>query len=130
SRKVFADQLNEKSHKQHNSIVHGLSKVCAVTLFAYFCLQFIVFIHGKRWDYVATPMGYWWLVEMIGFVLVPMILFFNSYRTGNVFMIRFAAILTMIGVVLNRLNVSIIGFRWDAVVPYVPSWMEIVVALA
>lgn len=130
SRKVFADQLTEKSHKQHNSIIHGLSKVCAVTLFAYFCLQFIVFIHGKRWDYVATPMGYWWLVEMIGFVLVPMILFFNSYRTGNVFMIRFAAVLTMIGVVLNRLNVSIIGFRWDAAVSYVPSWMEIVVALA
>jgi Ni/Fe-hydrogenase subunit HybB-like protein len=75
-------------------------------------------------------MGYWFLVEMIGFVLIPMIMFFYSYRTCNIFMVRFAAILTMIGVVMNRLNVTVIGFRWDAAVHYVPSWMEIVVTLA
>jgi Ni/Fe-hydrogenase subunit HybB-like protein len=99
-------------------------------MFAYFCLQFLVFIHAKRWDLIATPMGYWFLVEMIGFVLVPMMLFFYSYRTTNIFTIRLAAILTMIGIVMNRLNVTVIGFRWDAAVPYVPSWMEIVVTLA
>ena len=44
-------------------------------------------------------------------------------------MIRVAAILTMLGVILNRLNVTVIGFRWDAPVHYVPSWMEIVVTL-
>jgi Ni/Fe-hydrogenase subunit HybB-like protein len=35
----------------------------------------------------------------------------------------------MLGVVLNRLNVTVIGFRWDMAVRYVPSWMEIVVTL-
>jgi Ni/Fe-hydrogenase subunit HybB-like protein len=130
SHKVFSDQISSKDHKSQNSIVHGLSKICAVTMFAYFCLQFMVFIHAKRWDLIATPMGYWFLVEMIGFVLIPMILFFNSYRTGNVLMIRIAAILTMIGVVMNRLNVTVVGFRWDAPIHYVPSWMEIVVTLA
>ncbi|MCK5520418.1 MAG: hypothetical protein KAI81_04845, partial [Candidatus Marinimicrobia bacterium] len=29
----------------------------------------------------------------------------------------------------NRLNVTVIGFKWDGVV-YIPSWMEIVVTLA
>lgn len=130
SHKVFSDQISEKNHKSQNSVVHGLSKVCAVTLFAYFCLQFLVFIHANRWDLINTPMGYWFLVEMIGFVFIPMVLFFYSYRTTNIFMIRLAAILTMIGVVMNRLNVTVIGFRWDAAVPYIPSWMEIVVTLA
>ena len=129
SHKVFSDQISEKNHKSQNSVVHGLSKVCAVTLFAYFCLQFLVFIHANRWDLINTPMGYWFLVEMIGFVFIPMVLFFYSYRTTNIFMIRLAAILTMIGVVMNRLNVTVIGFRWDAAVPYIPSWMEIVVTL-
>ena len=129
SHKVFSDQISEKNHKSQNSVVHGLSKVCAVTLFAYFCLQFLVFIHAKRWDLINTPMGYWFLVEMIGFVFIPMVLFFYSYRTSNIFMIRLAAILTMIGVVMNRLNVTVIGFRWDAAVPYIPSWMEFVVTL-
>lgn len=130
SHKVFSNQISHKNHQKQNSIIHGLSKICAVTLFAYFCLQFLVFIHASRWDLLNTPMGYWFLLEMIGFVLIPMILFFYSYRTSNIFMIRLAAILTMIGVVMNRLNVTVIGFRWDAAVPYFPSWMEIVVTLA
>lgn len=130
SHKVFSNQISEKNHKSQSGIVHGLSKICALTMFAYFCLQMLVFIHAKRWDLINTPMGYWFLVEMIGFVFIPMIMFFYSYRTVNIFMVRFAAILTMIGVVMNRLNVTVIGFRWDAAVHYVPSWMEIVVTLA
>ncbi|HEY3371313.1 MAG TPA: NrfD/PsrC family molybdoenzyme membrane anchor subunit [Prolixibacteraceae bacterium] len=130
SHKVFSDQIADKGHKVQKGVVHSLSKVCAVTMFAYFCLQMMVFIHTKRWDLINTPMGYWFLLEMIGFVFIPMVMFFTSYRTGNILMIRIAAILTMIGVVMNRLNVTVIGFRWDAAVHYVPSWMEIVVTLA
>ncbi len=130
SHKVFPDQIGEKNHHSQNGIIHGLSKICAVAMFAYFCLQFLVFLHTKRWGLLNTPMGYWFLLEMIGFVFIPMVMFFYSYRTSNIFLIRFAAILTMIGVVLNRLNVTVIGFRWDAAVHYVPSWMEIVVTLA
>ena len=130
SHKVFSDQISEENHHSQNGIIHGLSKICAVTMFAYFCLQFLVFLHTKRWGLLNTPMGYWFLIEMIGFVFIPMVMFFYSYRTGNIFMIRLAAILTMVGVVLNRLNVTVIGFRWDAVVHYVPSWMEIIVTLA
>ena len=59
-----------------------------------------------------------------------MLLFFYSYRRKNIFTIKLAAILTMIGIILNRLNVTVIGFRWDAATHYYPSWMEIVVTLA
>jgi Ni/Fe-hydrogenase subunit HybB-like protein len=129
SQKVFANQISDKNKKAEHGIIHGLAKICTGTLFAYFFLQLLVFIHGKRWDLLNTPMGYWYLIEMIGFVLVPMILYFYSYRKNNIFLIRLAAILTMLGVVLNRLNVTVIGFRWDMAVHYVPSWMEIVVTL-
>jgi Ni/Fe-hydrogenase subunit HybB-like protein len=130
SHKVFSDQISEKNHKAEKGILHGLSKICAGAMFAYFFLQLLVFIHSKNWNLLNTPMGYWYLLEMIGFVLVPMILFFYSYRTNNIFMIRLAAILTMLGIILNRLNVSVIGFKWDAATHYYPSWMEIVVTLA
>ena len=130
SHKVFFDQLNDKKIKEHDGIIHGLSKICAGAMFAYLFLQFLVFIHGKNWDLINTPMGYWFLVEMIGFVFIPMLLFYYSYRRRNLFLVRLAAILTMIGVILNRLNVTVIGFRWDAAIHYVPSWMEIVVTLA
>ena len=129
SNKVFSDQISEKSHKEHNGILHSLSGICAVAMFAYLFLQVLNFIHNKRWDYLNTPMGYWFLTEIIGFVILPMVLYFYSYRVKNITLIKVAAVLTMFGIILNRLNVSVIGFRWDAAVRYVPSWMEIVVTL-
>jgi len=130
SHKVFGNQISEKNHKAEPGILHGLSKICAGAMFAYFFLQLLVFIHNKNWDLLNTPMGYWFLLEMIGFVLFPMLLFFYSYRRNNILLIRLAAILTMLGIILNRLNVSVIGFKWDAAVHYIPSWMEIVVTLS
>jgi Ni/Fe-hydrogenase subunit HybB-like protein len=130
SHKVFFDQISEVNHKAHGNIITGLSKICAVTMFAYFFLQVLVFIHGKKWDLINTPMGYWYLVEMIGFVLMPMALFFYSYRRSNIFLIKTAAVLTMIGIIINRLNVTVIGFKWTEAVRYVPTWMELAVTLA
>lgn len=129
SHKVFSDQISEKDHKAQKGIIHSLSKICAGAMFAYLFLQLLVFIHDKNWDYLNTPMGYWFLLEMIGFVLIPMLLYFYSYRRNNILLIRIAAILTMLGIILNRLNVSVIGFKWDAPVHYIPSWMEFVVTL-
>lgn len=130
SHKVFFNQISEKNHKAQNGILTGLSKICAGAMFAYFFLKVLVFIHGKQWDLLNTPMGYWFLFEMIGLVLVPMAMFIYSYRTSNILMVRIAAIITMIGIIINRLNVTVIGFRWDAPNHYIPSWMEIVVTLA
>jgi len=129
SQKVFFNQINPENHKAHNGILHGLSKICAFTLLVYFALQIVVFVHGKHWDLLNTRMGYWYLTEMLGFVLLPMALFFYSYRKHNIFLIKLSAIITMVGVIINRLNVTVIGFKWDAASHYVPSWMEIVVTL-
>lgn len=129
SQKVFASQISSKNHHAHDDILHGLSKICALTMFVYFFMQVLTFVHGKHYELLNTPMGYWYLTEMIGFVLLPMALFFHSYRSRNVFLIKLAAFITMIGVIINRLNVTVIGFRWDAAQHYYPSWMEIVVTL-
>lgn len=130
SNRVFFDQISDKNHKAHNSIVIGLSRICAVTMFAYFFLQTLVFVHKGRWDLLTTPMGYWFLLEMIGFVLLPMTLFLYGYRWNNILLIKVAAILTMLGVIMNRLNVTVIGFKWAEAIRYVPTWMEFAVTLA
>ena len=129
SHKVFFDQISEKNHKAQTGILQGLAKICAGALFAYFFLQLLVFIHQKNWTLLNTSWGYWYLLEMFGFVLLPMFLYMYSYRTRNIFLIRLAAIVTMLGVILNRLNVTVISFKWDAPTHYYPSWMEIVVTL-
>ncbi len=129
SHKVFFNQISEKNHHAQKNIVIGLSRICAGAMFAYFFLNILVFIHQKNWQYLNTGMGYWYLLEMIGFVLVPMVIFYQSYRNNNILMIRVASILTMLGIILNRLNVTVIGFKWDMPVRYIPTWMELVVTL-
>jgi Ni/Fe-hydrogenase subunit HybB-like protein len=129
SHKVFSYQLDHDSHKQHNDILAGLAKICAGALFAYFALMVIVFVHGKDWNYLDSGWGLWYLLEMIGFVILPMLIFYLSYRHKNILAIRIAAVITLLGVILNRMNISIIVYRWYDVERYVPSWQEFVVTL-
>lgn len=130
SRRVFRSQISPAHHAAHDDIVIGLARVCAGTMYVYFFLKLLVFVHGQHWEYINTPMGYWFLVEMIGFVLIPVRLFTRAVQFGNLTLVRVAAVLTLIGIVLNRLNVSVIAYKWYAPEHYIPSWMEIEITLA
>jgi Ni/Fe-hydrogenase subunit HybB-like protein len=126
SRRVFTGV----SHRGHDAIVIGLSRICGGTMFVYLFLKALVFIHGRREALLFTPMGAWFLLEMVGFVALPCVLFVIAVRSGRLRLCQVAAGLTLAGVILNRLNVTVIGFKWYETVRYVPSWMEIVVTLA
>ncbi len=129
SQRVFFKQISEKNHKAHDRILVNLAGICAAAMFAYFFMQVLVFIHNKHWDLLNTRLGYWYLFEMIGLVVLPMILFFQGHRTKNRRLILVAAILTMAGIIINRLNVTVIGFRWEDPIRYIPTWKEIMITL-
>jgi Ni/Fe-hydrogenase subunit HybB-like protein len=50
-------------------------------------------------------------------------------RHRHIGIIRAASILTLLGIVMNRLNISVIAYNWNAAVRYYPSWQEIVVTM-
>jgi Ni/Fe-hydrogenase subunit HybB-like protein len=127
--KVFHHRVGKELEEGHDSILIGLARICAGAMFAYLFLQALVFVHGQRWDHLATGWGAWYGVEMVGFVALPGFLFLMGFRNRKVGVIRWAAALTLIGIILNRLNISVIAFKWYEAVRYVPSWMEIVVTL-
>lgn len=132
SHKVFSHQIDPKHQAAFDQIVIGLGKACAGALFVYFFMKVLIFIHDKHWALLATPMGYWYLVELFGLVLLPCLLFLRGVRYENLSVIRVAAILSMLGIIINRLNMSVIAYKWY--VPwsqrYFPSWMEIVITMA
>lgn len=130
SHKVFRNLLSPRIEQSHDNIVFSLTKICAGSMFVYAFLKVLMFIHEKHWTYIDTSWGYWYLVEMIGFVVVPLILFVQAFRHRNMQLIKFAAVTTLIGIVLNRLNISVIAYNWQALQRYIPSWMEIEVTLA
>jgi Ni/Fe-hydrogenase subunit HybB-like protein len=130
SHKVFAHQIDAGHHAKHDRILIGLAKTCAGAMFAYLFLKVLVFIHEQQWGYLATPLGWWYLLEVLGFVALPCLLFAYAARGMNITLLRVAAVLTLIGIILNRMNVSIIAFKWDSPEHYYPSWMEIEITLA
>jgi Ni/Fe-hydrogenase subunit HybB-like protein len=127
---AFRHRVGRQLAASHNGIVVGLAGVSAGTMVVYLVLQLLVFVHGQRWVYLGTGMGAWYLLEMLGLVLLPAALFIYGYRREDLRVIRAAALIAMLGIVMNRLNVSVIGFKWYAAERYVPSWMEIEVTLA
>ena len=128
SHRVFADQV--KGHDA-DKLVLGLGKAGALVMFAYFFLKLQGVIDGHAWGYLLTGYGAWFLVEIVGFVLLPSILFAYGARSRKVRWVRVAGAMGVIGVALNRLNCSVIAYNWNkpTALRYVPSFTEIWVSL-
>jgi Ni/Fe-hydrogenase subunit HybB-like protein len=129
SHRIFKDLIDPKSHHSFNDIIFGLAKGAAITMFVYYFFKALLFIHGKQWEIVNDAWGYWFLVEVVGFVLIPGFMFAVGFRHRSINIIKMASIMALIGILLNRLNISIISFNWYSEAHYIPSWQEIVVTL-
>jgi Ni/Fe-hydrogenase subunit HybB-like protein len=125
--KVFKHQLKDFNQAEFDKRTMGLGTAAAAGLFIYFILKIFDLAHSDNWAYLNTFYGYWYLLEVLGFVLLPAMLFASGVRNGNAKLIRLTAVLTVAGVILNRLNVSIFAYNWQfpASMKYYPKWMEI-----
>jgi Ni/Fe-hydrogenase subunit HybB-like protein len=129
SHTIFRDQIDPRRHVDLDRITLGLGKAASVVLFTYFFLKLLGIADGGHWELLKTRFGHWFLVELLGFVLLPCFLFAQGVRERSVRLVRVAAVLSVLGIVMNRLNVSIIAFNWNVPDRYVPSWMEIVTSI-
>jgi Ni/Fe-hydrogenase subunit HybB-like protein len=128
--RLFAARAGERYRGSLQPILLGLGKVCAASMFVYLGLKVLVLVHGKEWAYLATGMGRLWLLEVVGLTLVPWLLFTSGVRRGQVRLVQAGAVVALLGIILNRLNVTTFAFRWYAAEHYVPTWMELVVIFA
>ena len=128
SHKVFHKQF-EGQHIDAEKLQLGLGKAAALVMFAYFFLKLQGVVDGHAWGYLATGWGAWFLLEILGFVLLPALMFAYGSRNGKVKVVRVAAVIGVLGIILNRLNVSVIAYNWNLPTRYVPSWMEVWVSV-
>ena len=111
-------------------IAIGLARGASIVLFAYFFVKLQGVADSMRMDLLFTGYGYWFMFEMLGFILLPSLVFAIGARRGHVVLIRWTAAWTVLGIIVNRLNVSVIAFNWAAPDRYVPSWMEVWVSIS
>jgi Ni/Fe-hydrogenase subunit HybB-like protein len=129
SHRLFGSQANPTQHVDMDKITIGLARAAAIVLFAYFFLRLQGLLDSGRFDLLATPYGAWYLFEIIGFILIPSVLYAYGARNGYVRLLRATAAWTVLGIVVYRLNVSVIAMNWNVTPHYFPSVMEMITTL-
>ncbi len=124
-------KMDDTHLAEANGVVLGFGKAASFIMMGYVGIKIIGIAVDNNWHYLTTGWGLWFLVELIGFVLFPAILFSVGSREKNTKLIRIAAIWTVLGIVLNRLNVSLIAFNWHlpSADRYFPSFMEFFITI-
>jgi len=131
SHRAFHYQV-EITDEQFSNINIGLSKGAAVTLAVYFAIKMVSLALDDEWRLLGTGWGLWYLVEIVGFVVLPCVLFVVAYRERRLTLSRVAAAITVVGVMLNRFNITFVAFNWNVPADqrYIPNWMEVWVTVA
>jgi Ni/Fe-hydrogenase subunit HybB-like protein len=130
SQRVFQTRMSHEHAQAHDGIVIGLARVAGGVMFVYLFLELLKIVHGQLWPHFVGPWAAWYLFEVIGLVAAPMVLLLIGAATRRIPLIRIGAALTVLGVILNRLNIAIIAFRWYDPNHYVPTWQEVVVTMS
>ena len=127
SYRYFKDKMDATHLQEKNDVALGFGKAAAFVLAGYFVIQVFGISMENKWHYLGTGYGIWYLVELLGFVALPCFLYAVGVREKNLNLIKWTSALAILGIVLNRLNVSLIAFNWHlpSSERYVPHWMEI-----
>jgi Ni/Fe-hydrogenase subunit HybB-like protein len=131
SHHYFEDKMDQTHLNENTGVTLGFGKAASLVLAGYFTIKIIGLAISNNWHYLTTGYGAWFLFELLGFVALPCFLYAVGVRDKNVKLIRWTALLTVLGIVLNRLNISLIAFNWQlpSSERYFPHWMEIMVSV-
>lgn len=132
SEKAFSYQIDEEYRNSRFDVMMGFAKICGGAMFGFFALSLIVAQFEGDFAFINSGMGYWWLLEIIGFVAIPGLMFAHGAQKKNVQTIQTAAIIAMAGILMNRFNSVFLAYNWDLPFAerYFPSALEWIVALA
>jgi c(7)-type cytochrome triheme protein len=115
-----------------SELLQGLGRVIVVVLavYAVWRAEDLVARKALGLAFQVTPESVLFWGEVGLGVLLPMVLFAIPAVQRNDQGLFFAAMLTLMGFVINRLNVSITGMQGWSGANYFPSWMELAVTTA
>ena len=131
SHRYFAHKMDEAHLKEKDTVALGFGKAASLVLAGYFIVKVIGISVDNNWHLLATHYGLWYLVELLGFVALPCFLYAVGRRDKNIKLIRWTAAWTVLGIIVNRLNISLVAFNWHlpSSERYFPHWMEIVISV-
>jgi Ni/Fe-hydrogenase subunit HybB-like protein len=129
---VFASWHSSRSlGKQFEfSLLVGLGRVLAVLLAVYLTVRALDIDHRGVFRALFLPRKetyFFWLE--IALLIVPMILMFQRRFHTSPFWLYLSSVLTLFGLMVNRMNIAITGMEASAGVHYFPKWQELAITL-
>jgi Ni/Fe-hydrogenase subunit HybB-like protein len=131
SHRYFADKMDESHMKEKDTVALGFGKAASLVLAGYFIVKVIGISEANNWHLLGTKYGFWFLVELLGFIALPSFLYAVGVRDKNLKLIKWTAAWTVLGIMVNRLNISLVAFNYHlpSSERYFPHWMEIVISV-
>jgi len=131
SHRYFGHKMDATHLSEKESVTLGFGKAASLVLAGYFIIKIMGLAAGNNWHFLGTAYGYWFLLEVAGFIALPSFLYAVGVRNKDLALIKWTAAWTVIGIILNRLTVSLIAFNWQLPSPrrYFPHLMEIAISI-
>lgn len=125
------DKMDETHLSESNGVALGFAKAASFVMMGYLGIKLVGLAIDNNWHHLFTGWGMWFLLELLGFVALPAFMYAVAARDKNVKLVRTASVFAVLGVIFNRLNISLIAFNWHlpAAQRYFPSWMEIATSI-
>lgn len=128
---IFESYLSLRAFRKHLDfeLLTKLGAVGAVTLSVYFVIRLIDMESRGVLSLAFQPTyeGRMFLAEMLLGVIAPVVMLFIPRIRNNQFGLFVAALMVVLGFVMNRINVAITGMDRSSGVRYFPSWNELAI---
>lgn len=131
SHHYFHDKMDKTHLEETPHVTLGFAKAASWVMVGYIAMKIFGVAMDNNWHYLGTGYGIWFLIELLGFVALPCFAFMIGVREHRLKLIRWTAVWTVLGIVLNRFNVCLVAFNWQlpSVDRYFPHWMEIAITI-
>lgn len=131
---IFESVLVQRSFrlKPETEVLSNLSRIIPVILGIYLAAKLIDMINRGTYIYLddGSLESVSFLVEIIGGVVAPLVIFSVASLRRKTSWLFTGATLVVLGVVLNRYNVFILGYHPTyAEARYIPAWTEVAVTV-
>ena len=130
---IFESTLSTKAfgHKLDLDVLSGLARAIPYILGLYLLLKVIdlMAVGEIGLIFLAYPQNLLWWGEIIIGVIIPIILFSRPGVRQNRNAVFWSSVLVIIGLVLNRFNVSMLALEMRPGTIYFPHWMEFAISV-
>ena len=131
SHRYYTPKMDEAHLKEKDQVALGFGKAASWVLAGYFAIKVMGIAMDDNWHYLLSSYGAWYLVELLGFIALPSFLYAMGVREKNLTLIKWTAGWTVLGIIINRMNICLIAFNYHlpSSERYFPHWMEIGISI-